>query len=100
MRRIAPSLRRALLYSADLPIYLRRAWSAPLLGLDAVHPHFTLVDEAYMRWARQKGYRVNVWTVNDPAEMVRLLDLGVDALITDRPEVAREIVDAHRQRVK
>ncbi len=100
MRRIAPDLRRALLYSSDLPIYLRRAWSAPLLGLDAVHPHFSLVNEAYMRWARQKGYHVNVWTVNDPAEMARLLDLGVDALITDRPEVAREMVDVYRQRTR
>jgi glycerophosphoryl diester phosphodiesterase len=33
---------------------------------------------------------VNVWTVNDPDELRRLADAGVDAVITDVPDVARE----------
>ena len=96
MRRINPRIARGLLYERHMPLCLRRAWAAPFLGLNAVHPQAGMVDAAYMRWARGKRYRVNVWTVNEPAEMERLLALGVDTLITDRPDVARKVVDARR----
>jgi glycerophosphoryl diester phosphodiesterase len=39
--------------------------------------------------AQRLGLRVNVWTVDDPAEMVTLASAGVDAIITDVPDVAR-----------
>jgi glycerophosphoryl diester phosphodiesterase len=35
---------------------------------------------------------VAVWTVNDPKEMARMLDYGVDSLITDRPDLARKVM--------
>ena len=47
-------------------------------GLEIVTPRFV---EA----AHRLGVRVDVWTINDPAEMRRLLDLGVDTIMTDRP---------------
>jgi len=37
---------------------------------------------------------VNVWTVNEPQDMQRLIDLGVDAMITDHPRALREIFEA------
>jgi glycerophosphoryl diester phosphodiesterase len=37
--------------------------------------------------AREAGLAVNVWTVNDPDRMRELIDLGVDAIITDVPDV-------------
>lgn len=49
------------------------------------HPHFSMVNEQYMTWARSKELRVHVWTVNDVGEAKRLIDLGVHGLITDRP---------------
>lgn len=66
------------------------------LPIRAIHPQASLVNAAYMGWARERGYLVNVWTVDDPVEMVRLADLGVDGVITNRPDVARQTLDAWR----
>jgi glycerophosphoryl diester phosphodiesterase len=57
---------------------------------EADHPHYSLVDERYMGWARRKGYRVHVWTVDDPVEARRLADLGVHAIITNKPKFIRQ----------
>lgn len=54
------------------------------------HPHYSLVDEAYMAWAKRRGYHSNVWTVDDPAEAQRLARLGVNGLITNKPDLIRE----------
>ena len=43
--------------------------------------------------AHAAGVRVNVWTVNDEAEIGRLGDAGVDAVVTDVPDVARRVLD-------
>jgi glycerophosphoryl diester phosphodiesterase len=59
----------------------------------ADHPYFGLVDAAYMAWAKKRGYRVNVWTVDDPAEARRLAALGVHGLITNKPAFIRESLD-------
>jgi glycerophosphoryl diester phosphodiesterase len=56
----------------------------------ADHPSHELVDSASMAWARRNGYRVNVWTVDEPAEARRLAGLGVDGLITNRPAFLRD----------
>lgn len=52
---------------------------------EADHPAARLVDASLMTWARRRGLRVNVWTVDDPAEARRLIDLGVHGIITNRP---------------
>ncbi len=61
-----------------------------LLKREAEHPYFGLVDKSYMRYARRFGLRVHVWTVDDPAEARRLVDLGVHGLITNKPKFLRE----------
>jgi glycerophosphoryl diester phosphodiesterase len=53
-----------------------------------------VVDERFVRAARRRGVEVHVWTVNDAAQMGRLLDLGVDGLVTDRPDVLRDVLRA------
>lgn len=58
-----------------------------LTEAQADHPHFSLVDKQYMHWASKKGYRVHVWTVDDPTEAVRLANLGVHGIITNKPRL-------------
>lgn len=70
---------------------LRPMLQGLLPGVEADHPYFALVDEAYMAWARKRRLRVHVWTVDEAQEARRLAALGVHALITNRP---REIIAA------
>jgi glycerophosphoryl diester phosphodiesterase len=51
-----------------------------------------VVTPRFVRYARDTGLAVQVWTVNDKADMHRLLDWGVNAIISDRPDVAVEVV--------
>jgi glycerophosphoryl diester phosphodiesterase len=50
------------------------------------------LDAQLVREAQALGLKVLVWTVNDPAIMERMLDYGVDGLITDRPDLARGVL--------
>lgn len=56
----------------------------------ATHPHYRMVNANYMAWAKKLGWRVHVWTVDDPAEARGLADLGVHAIITNKPKLIRE----------
>jgi glycerophosphoryl diester phosphodiesterase len=56
------------------------------------HGRVTVVDRAVVAATHQAGMEVHVWTVNDPDEMRQLLDLGVDGLISDRPDLLREVL--------
>ena len=52
----------------------------------------TVTDEAFVDRAHRLGIQVHVWTIDDADEMKRLLDLGVDGLMTDRPMVLRDVL--------
>lgn len=56
-------------------------------GHTALHPQHLAVNEDLCRAAHDLGVEVNTWTVDDPDRMVWLADAGVDAIITNRPEV-------------
>lgn len=52
-----------------------------------------LANEAVLNAARQQGHWVIVWTVDEREQMTELLDLGVDGIMTDRPDLLREVLD-------
>lgn len=50
-----------------------------------------LVDRRFIGYAHRLGLQVHVWTIDDPAMMHELLDLGVDGIMTDRVDVLRDV---------
>lgn len=67
-----------------------------LAGVEApaVSPWLGMVrrDPDLVRRAHEAGFEVHVWTVNDPADIAFCLQLGVDAITTDQPDVALQLV--------
>jgi glycerophosphoryl diester phosphodiesterase len=61
---------------------------------------FPVVTKRFVARSHRRGIEVHVWTSDDPAEMERLLDLGVDGIMTDRPAVLREVLQRRRQWVE
>ena len=52
----------------------------------------TIVDKSFIQAAHNADIQVHVWTIDEPDEMVRLLDLGVDGIMTDKPETLKKIL--------
>lgn len=64
-----------------------------LRSLDALqipegHGRIRVLTPRLLREAHRNGVEVHVWTVNDPADMRRLVELGVDGIVTDRTDLA------------
>ena len=55
-----------------------------------------VVSPRFVKYAHEADLAVRVWTVDDEPDMRRLLSWGVDALISDRPDLAVQVVKAHR----
>jgi glycerophosphoryl diester phosphodiesterase len=94
-RAIMPDVPIGFLYAPDVPADIQGLMRQIGLPHEARHPYHAMIDSAYMAWAKSEGYRVNTWTVNDPARAVELRNLGVDGIITDKPDV---ILQALRDR--
>lgn len=89
-QRRAPAIPAGLLFEAEAPFYLRRAWALPWLRPFSAHPQDVLCDQPSLQRWRARGYRVAVWTVDAPAALRRLAAAGADALITNDPAAARD----------
>ncbi|UXX92506.1 glycerophosphodiester phosphodiesterase [Streptomyces sp. AD2-2] len=77
-----------------------RSWGAPLpvrrSAVAAQVPEeqsgVPVVDRSFVRAAHARGVQVHVWTVNEADRMHRLLDLGVDGIMTDHIDTLREVM--------
>jgi glycerophosphoryl diester phosphodiesterase len=90
LRSAAPALAVAPLYvRAPGTRRLRRAAGFAV----AVGVRHAAIDRSLLLRARACGLAVRAWTANAPADLERLVAIGVDGVITDAPDVARAIVD-------
>lgn len=93
MRRLAPSLPAVFLMDRVLPPF--RDGSLPF-GATVAGPSIEIV-RSYPRFVakvHERGAQVHVWTVDSPEDVALCLNLGVDAIITNRPGDVRAQVDA------
>jgi glycerophosphoryl diester phosphodiesterase len=56
-----------------------------------------IVDARFVEGAHRYGLPIHVWTIDDAGEMERLLDLGVDGIMTDRPTVLKDVLERRGQ---
>jgi len=85
VRALDPELRLAPLYRLEPRARLLSRLDAVAAYACAVGLHHRTVDAVIVRRAHDLGLRVRAYTVNAPAEALRLVELGVDGLITDAP---------------
>lgn len=84
MKELKPDVRTAFLYSDDI---LDVADYAGKYGMNAVHPYMRNLQYPEMiEECHKRNIKVNVWTVNETADIKRMKNLGVDAVITNYPE--------------
>jgi glycerophosphoryl diester phosphodiesterase len=77
-----------------------RSWVGPARNFPGAYaaqvPHkqgpLTITDRKFVDEAHDSGLKVHVWTIDDPAEMHQLFDLGVDGIMTDRPQVLKDVM--------
>ncbi len=72
-------------------------FTAGCAQVSPTHRGLTIVEPAFVSEAHRRNLQVHVWTINDRAEMSRLLDLGVDGLMSDRPTLLKQVLQERGQ---
>ncbi|MBY9018420.1 MAG: glycerophosphodiester phosphodiesterase [Candidatus Lokiarchaeota archaeon] len=86
MKEIEPALKIGYLIPSELTrprILSRYIQKAVKNEFYAIHPHFTTISKELVDNIYANNLKINAWTVNEEEEMKRLIDLGVDGIITD-----------------
>lgn len=90
-KKIAPEIKTGFLYDMRSPLFHELSADPVAFckkhNLDALHPLVFLVDEEFVGKCRDAGIDVNVWTVNDKEGIELLNEMGVNAVMTDVPEL-------------
>ncbi len=95
------SLKRIKAFDSGIPIGLLHFPVLPWKGYlnhfhkkllpEVLHPYHKSVNENYMAFAKEKGCRVITWTLKEEQDMHAVIKAGVDAVITDYPDLFRKI---------
>ena len=90
LKTLCPDAKIGLLMGADT---VRLPEDAERLGAYAIHPPESIVTKEYVEKCHAHRLKVNTWTVDSPARMRQMVEMGVDAFITDCPDSGRRVVD-------
>jgi glycerophosphoryl diester phosphodiesterase len=91
--RLPSWLRKTALYPAALWVMDKLDWHPSLrvaakVGADFVSVHEPMATKKFLSAAREQGVHVDVWTVNTPRRMAKLVRDGASGIVTDRPDLA------------
>ncbi len=102
VKEIDARCKTALLYPISHPSVCRLVlypfFMVKKIGCDIIHPASIVTNKKIVDIAHTFGIQVNVWTVNDKKTIEKLLDLGVDGIITDKPLETRAVIDEYEQK--
>ena len=65
---------------------------ASALNAQYVHADISFINQAFVKDAKQRGLKVNVYTVDQPADIEKLFGWGVDGIFSNYPAEAREVI--------
>lgn len=94
IQKVDPTIHTGFLFEKRLPKFNQRLASG--LIVDSWHPNHKGVTSLTVEKAHGQSCRVFPWTVNDEKEIHRMLDLGVDGIITDMPHLVKKIIRSRR----
>ncbi len=98
-KEIDPECKTGFLYAPNHATMYTMGWRpvqfAKSIKADALHPHYSFVNEEYVKKAHDGGLMVNPWTVNNPDIIDKLIRIGCDAIITDLPDVVGGILEKY-----
>ena len=91
IRKLLPEIPAGLLALEGSSGMLSRSFIGRWFSPQMVHPYYTDADRAYIAREHRRGRQVNVWTVDEPDDIRRLVMDGADGIITDNPKLALQI---------
>ena len=95
MKEKCPELKTGALYADG--IINAVDYVADVVRADALHPGWTKIFYPnYLEDCRRRNILVHVWTINNGEDMRRCCEMGLDAIITNYPDVARKVVDEYQ----
>ena len=95
MKEKCPELKTGALYADG--IINAVDYVADVVRADALHPGWTKIFYPnYLEDCRRRNILVHVWTINNEKDMRRCCEMGLDAIITNYPDVARKVVDEYQ----
>ena len=81
-RQYDPHVPLAVLSKASVPEAIELG---KLLNAAAIHPSLGIITRDHTKLCQAEGFKVNVWTVNERQDILRMIDFGVDGIISDYP---------------
>lgn len=94
IKKLCPEAKVGFLYSNGI---YQPADYAEQYHVDALHPSFNNLEyPQFIEQCQDKGIKLHVWTVNDKNSMYRIKEAGIDAVITNYPDMAYEVVHGKR----